>query len=267
MKNKKKEKQKVFYYTEVTQDFMETKKQNYVLPDDYDYMPKGVWFKIKSAVIYFVAKIFARLHAVFGLHLKIVNRKVVKNIEKTGYFIYGNHSNPLSDVFTPALVADRRIYTVCSPANFGIPIIGNILTEIGGIPLGKDEVQKKKFRKTIDTRIEEGKVVVIYPEAHLWPYYVDVRDFPNKSFKYPAELDVPVIAMTTTYQKRRFGKKPRATVYVDGPFYPDPKLSDEENREKLKTEVYTAMKQRVKNTTYEYYKYVPIEVKKEVKKK
>lgn len=263
MKNSKKEEQKVFYYTDVTQDFMETKKQNYILPDDYEYMPKGTWFKVKSSIIYFFAKIFAHLYSIFGLHLKIVNRKAVKNIEGTGYFIYGNHSNPLSDVFTPALVSDRRIYTICSPANFGIPIIGSFLTEIGGIPLGKNLEQKKNFRDCIDTRIKEGKTVVIYPEAHLWPYYVDVRNFPNKSFKYPVELNVPVICITTTYQKRKFSKKPKVTVYVDGPFYNDPKLTNEENREKLKNEVFNTMKQRVKNTTYEYYKYVPIEAEKE----
>ena len=260
--SKKKKEQKVFYYTEITQDFMETKKQSYVLPDDYEYMPKGRMFKIKSCVCYFGAKIFAYGYAKLGLHLKIVNRKVIKNIKNSGYFIYGNHSNPLSDVFTPAIVSDRRIYTICSPANFGIPIIGNILTELGGIPLGKNEEQKKKFRNAIDTRIKEGQTVVIYPEAHLWPYYIDVRNFPNKSFKYPVQLNVPVICMTTTYQKRKFGKKPRVTVYVDGPFYSDPKLSEEENREKLKTEVYSAMKQRVKNTTYEYYKYISIEAEK-----
>lgn len=255
--------QKIFYYKEETQDFMETKKQNYVLPSDYEYAPNSLWFNIKSKIIYFIAKIFARLYFVFALHGKIVNRKVLKNLKGKGYFIYGNHSNPLSDVFTPALVSNNRIYTVCSPANFGIPVIGSVLTEIGGLPLGHDEEQKIKFRSAIEQRIKEGKTVVIYPEAHLWPYFTGVRDFPNASFKYPVRLDVPVVCITTTYQKRIFGSKPKVTVYVDGPFYIDKGKSEEENKQYLRARVYNSMKQRVKNTNYEYYRYVP--KRKEVK--
>lgn len=251
-----KEEQKIFYYEDITDDFMETKKQNYILPDDYEYLPKGIWFKIKASICYFLARIFANIYCRLGLHVSIKNRKVLKKLKGTGYFIYGNHSNPLSDVFTPGLVADRRIYTICSPANFGIPIIGRFLPELGGIPLGKNLEQKKKFRECIDIRIEEGKCVVIYPEAHLWPYYTDIREFSNKSFKYPAELNKPIICMTTTYQKRKKGKKPKITVYVDGPFYPDKKLSIEENKEKLRNDAYKVMKERVKNTTYEGYKYI-----------
>lgn len=249
-------KQKIFYYDEITDDFMETKKQNYELPDDYEYMPKGLWFKIKSVVCYFIAKLFASIYCRLVLHVTIKNKHILKEIKGTGYFIYGNHSNPLSDVFTPALASDRRIYTICSPANFGIPIIGNLLTELGGIPLGKNEKQKKEFRECIDERIYQNKCVVIYPEAHLWPYYTDVREFSNKSFKYPAELKKPVVCMTTTYQKRKKGQKPKITVYLDGPFYPNNRLSIEENKEKLRNDTYKTMKRRVKNTNYKEYKYI-----------
>ncbi len=36
--------------------------------------------------------------------------------------------------------------------------------------------------------------------------------------KYPVELDVPSFALTTTYHRRRFGRKPRTVTYLDGPF-------------------------------------------------
>lgn len=256
-KKKGEYKPKIFYYDEVTDDFLATKKQDYVLPDDYVYMPKGILYKIKSAVIYFFAKIYAFFCCKFYLRVTIKNRKVIKKVKHTGYFIYGNHTNPLNDAFTPALVANKRIYTICSPANFGIPIMGLVLKELGGIPLGKNQKQKKEFRETVDQRIKEGKCVVIYPEAHLWPYYTGVRDFPNKSFKYPVDLNVPIFCMTTTYQKSKFFEVPKITVYVDGPFYKDERLSVEENREKLKQDIYNTIKERIKNTNYEYYKYVP----------
>lgn len=249
--------EKIFYYDDPTEDFIETNMQNYELPKEYEYMPKSKFFKFKSAVLYFVAKIIVRFICKFYLHVKIKNRKAIKSIKKTGYFMYGNHTNPLSDAFSPAIIANTRIYTICSPANFGIPIIGNILPELGGIPLGKTLDQKKKFRQAIDAVINKNKCIVIYPEAHLWPYYNGLRDFSNKSFKYPVDLKVPVFSFTTTYQKRKIGKRPRITIYIDGPFYINDEYDIEQNREKLKQDVYKAMEKRIKNTTYEYYKYLP----------
>ena len=61
--------------------------------------------------------------------------------------------------------------------------------------------------------------------------------------------------MTTTYYKRKFGKKPGIVVYIDGPFIIDNKLSKKENEEKLCQEIQKIMKDRSKNSTYEYIKY------------
>ena len=46
------------------------------------------------------------------------------------------------------------------------------------------------------------------------------------------------------------------TVYVDGPFYPDAKLSDEENRARLAEMAYNSMVKMSKHSSYDYFKYV-----------
>lgn len=61
--------------------------------------------------------------------------------------------------------------------------------------------------------------------------------------------------MTTTYYKRKFGKKPGIKVYIDGPFVSDNKLTKKENEEKICQEIYQSMKIRSENSTYEYIKY------------
>ena len=62
--------------------------------------------------------------------------------------------------------------------------------------------------------------------------------------------------MTTTFQKRKLGKTPRITIYLDGPFYPDQSLSFEENKKMLHDKVYDSLVKYSKYSTYEYYKYV-----------
>ena len=62
--------------------------------------------------------------------------------------------------------------------------------------------------------------------------------------------------MTKTYHKRRLGSRPRAVVYIDGPFYPDQALSRKEAQNKLHDEIWQTMNKRAKLSDYEYCEYV-----------
>jgi hypothetical protein len=44
-------------------------------------------------------------------------------------------------------------------------------------------------------------------------------------------------------------------IYVDGPFWPDPKLSQEENQNMLAKKAYESMVKYSKKNTYEYFEY------------
>ena len=89
---------------------------------------------------------------------------------------------------------------------------------------------------------------MIYPEAHVWPYYTKIRPFISASFKYPTKLDAPSFSMTTTYQKRKRGKRPKMVVYIDGPF------SGSDSRE-LCEAVKAKMEERSKLSNNEYIEY------------
>ena len=114
----------------------------------------------------------------------------------------------------------------------------------------------KSFLSAVGKRASGKNCVVIYPEAHVWPYYTGIRPFEDTSLRFPCELDKPAFAMTVTYQKRRFGSRPKATIYLDGPFYPDKSLSLKQRRAELCNQVRSAMEERSKLSTYEYIRYV-----------
>ena len=73
--------------------------------------------------------------------------------------------------------------------------------------------------------------------------------------KYPVELDAPCFAMTTTYRRRLFGKKPRTVTYLDGPFYPEQSLSPRARTQALRDEIYQAMVKRSRESDCEYIRY------------
>lgn len=254
--------ERVFYYESEEDDPIKTseqeKKEEVRLPEGYEFIPKNIFVKIYSAILFRIFWIFGQWYEKSYWQARFYGREKLKKVKGKGYLIYANHTNPFHDVFGPAIMADRRIFTIISPVNLKVPGIGKLLPYIGGLPLGKTKEEKAAFNDAIDKRLSEGKVLVIYPEAHVWPFATKARKFPagNRSFKYATRNNLPIFTMTTTYHKREGRELPRIDAYLDGPFYPDESLGEEEAREKLMNEAYESMKKMSKHNTYEYFKYV-----------
>ncbi|MCR5700267.1 MAG: 1-acyl-sn-glycerol-3-phosphate acyltransferase [Candidatus Saccharibacteria bacterium] len=257
--------ERVFYYESEEDDPIKTeeqeRKEKVTLPEGYEYIPKNIFVKLYAKILFRFFWVFGQWYERCYWQLKIHGREKLKEAKGKGYVMYANHTNPFHDVFGPALAADRKIYTVISPVNLKIPGIGKFLPLIGGVPLGTNPEEKKAMNEAVDTRlVKQKKCLVIYPEAHVWPYYTGIRKFPagDRSFKYAVRNNLPVFTMTTTYQRRKNKKKgdlPRMTAYVDGPFWPDPKKSEDENRAMLARKAYDSMVKWSKKNTYNYFEY------------
>ena len=175
---------------------------------------------------------------------------------KGDFFLYGNHTQPIGDVFTPALcVLPRRIYTVVSPANYGIPVIGKLLPYLGALPVTGTLRGLRELQKAMEFRLQNGNPIVIYPEAHVWEYYTKIRPFPDTSFQFPIKLDKPTFTMTVTYKKMKFFKRPRREVFLDGPFYGVGSTA-KEKAHSLHDTVWQTMQMRSRNSDCEYIRYV-----------
>lgn len=245
---------KIRYYNSYTDDFEQSANEDFALPDNYKWVRTDFLSRLLSAIIYSLAVIFSTVYCRCFLHMRVKGRKNLKGV-KGGFFIYGNHTQPVGDVFIPALcVFPKRIYTVVSTANYGIRVIGKILVFLGALPTTDSLRGIKELNRAIEYRIEHGHPIVIYPEAHVWEYYTDIRPFPDTSFKFPVKLNRPAFAMTVTYKKSRLFKKPIMEVFLDGPFYPSGDKA-KERAVSLHHQVFTAMKQRSKNSNYEYIEY------------
>ena len=258
-------KERIFYYTSEEDDPIKTNEQEkheeVRLPEGYQFIPKNIFVRMWSSVLFHAFKAFGQYYERGYWKVKIYGREKLKKAKGTGYLIYANHTNPFHDVFGPGIVANRRIFTIISPVNLKIPGIGKMLPLIGGMPLGKTPDEKKAFNDAIDKRLAQKKCVVIYPEAHVWPYYTGIKKFPagDRSFKYATRNNLPIFTMTTTYHKRKNrckGDLPRMDIYVDGPFYPDPKKTEDENRAMLAEKAYESMVKYSKKNTYEYFEYI-----------
>ncbi len=245
---------KVRYYQSFTDDFAQSANQDFNLPDDYVWVRNDVSSKVLSNLIYGLAIVFGGIYCKLFLHTKIRGRKNIKGVNGD-FFIYGNHTQPVGDVILPALcVLPKRIYTVVSTANYGIPVIGKILPYLGALPIVNTLHGMKELTKAIGTRIKKGHPVVIYPEAHVWEYYTKIRPFPDTSFKFPVKFNKPAFAMTVTYKKSKLFRRPITEVFFDGPFYAKGNTAAEKTAD-LHSKVLLTMQERSKNSNFAYIEY------------
>ncbi|MCC8099254.1 MAG: 1-acyl-sn-glycerol-3-phosphate acyltransferase [Clostridiales bacterium] len=252
------DRKRIRYYKTFQDDFVESADQSFALPEDYIWIRDGKGARLVRVVLCAVAYLFAAVYGKLCLHLSIVRNVDWREYRGSGAVVYGNHTQPVGDVFIPVLVcAPKRCYMVASPANLGIPVLGPLLPWMGALPIPGSPSKLPRFLRAVQQRLREKCCVVVYPEGHVWPYCTQIRPYPETSFDYAVKNHVPAFSMTTTYQARRFSDKPRLTVYLDGPFYPDEGLPRQEQKRQLRDEVFACMVARSRNSTYQYVEYRP----------
>ncbi len=260
----KMDKRKVIYYNdELNDEFSLAQITPQKIDGGYVYV-YGSAFKKFTRVFWYdiVAKPIGLLYTKLAFHHKIVGAEVLRKYRKKAYFIYGNHTQDIADAFIPSMLNIRKsVYVIVHPNNVSMPILGRITPSLGALPLPDGKEAYRSFLAAIETRVSQGCAVTVYPEAHIWPYYTGIRPFKDVSFSYPVKLKTPVFCFTNTYQRRRFGKKPRIVTYVDGPFFADETLTPREQKAALRDIVYNKMCERAKSSTVEVIKYIKAEDK------
>ena len=247
-------KDRIQYYTGEDEEFSGTDFNGRKADGDYVYLRNGAGARI---LYNFIARPIAFLYSKLVLRQKTVGRDKLKSFRKTGIYVYGNHTQRTGDPFMPnSFLFPKKVSFVVHPDNVSIPVIGKFTPALGALPLPGDMKAYRNFLSALDTRTGEGGAVVIYPEAHIWPYYTKIRDFPDTSFGYPCRGGTPVFCFTNTYKKSRLFKKPRVVTYIDGPFYPDESLPLKKRTKDLRDRVYDAMCARARLSDCEYIKYI-----------
>ena len=254
MKKSEWEKSKVIYWKdELNDDFEERGLKRPPVPKNYRYkrMPLFSWF-----VYYLFAKpVMGTLCLLSGIRVK--GKENLKEIKKKGYFIYSNHV-ATSDVFKfqSHAIHHKRINIVGYSDALTLKGIRGLEKGLGYLPIPNDIDNLLKFKDAIARLIKKKEVILIYPEAHIWPYYTHIRNFKDVSFIYPAELNAPVVPAVTIWRGKP-GKKPKQTIIFGKPIYPNPELTPLENKKYLHEQCLLEMKEiSDKYPQVKYVKYI-----------
>lgn len=258
MKNKSK---KVIYYKDpLNDDFAENPTKSYKINDNFKYTHKNPIFKVCSFILYhIIAKPIFYLILKIKYHVKVENKKAIRQLKNTGYFVYTNHSQNIIDAFiNHTLVFHRMGHIIANNDVYSLKGLKMIIDMLGTLPIPNTMIQSKKLYDAIKYNIDKKHVIVIFPEAHVWPYYNDVRLFNETSFIFPVTLNKPMVVTTVTYRKRKIlkNKPPYITLHISKPVFPKLGVPVKDNQAYLRDIAYCIMKDTIKKAkSFEYIHY------------
>ena len=257
------------YYTDpVNDDFMVTPIKEYSKIDgEYNYIRKNIFVRFFDWFIYYCLAVpYFMLHFKFR-GVKILGKENLREVKKKGYFVYCNHTQMLDAFLAASVVFPKRVSCVSHKTAVSIGA-GKVFTKaLGAIPVAETVQGIKNMNEAMKFYIQKQKrAIIIYPEAHMWSYFTDVREFPTASFKFAANTKSPVFPMAVTYEKRYrgFGKhkkerKPRIIVNVGKPIYYNENLSSKENAVVMHDKTFEYMKEKCNSeNNYAYYNYFQV---------
>ena len=150
----------------------------------------------------------------------------------------------------------RDKYFVVHPNNVSMRFLGRLTPYLGALPLPDDAAAARSFSSAIKHHVQNGRAVLIYPEAHIWPYYTEIRCFRKEAFSYPVRYEKPAFCFTNVYRKKKGGRGFKIITYVDGPFFPNLELSRKDAEAELCERVRSAMCERARLSDVQIIKYV-----------
>jgi 1-acyl-sn-glycerol-3-phosphate acyltransferase len=252
------EPKRTYYYSdELNDDFAGTKICTRKVGSGFTYAHTSLLWRVCSSFLYYciILPIVVLINKLwFGL--RIEGKRNLRKIDG-GYFMYGNHTRAFTDATAPAMMAfPRKAYVIAGADAVSVRGISWLVQMVGGLILPNELSGSRKFAEAVELRSRKA-AVMIYPEAHLWPFYTKIRPFSSASFKYPVKHGRPVVAVVTTYRRRKTGFLPPAvTITISEPYYPDNTLGPWQSREQLRNRVYDIMCSQTHKNEVEYFRYI-----------
>lgn len=235
-------------------------------PDMVDYLNQKLTSKI--------ARLFAFYGAEKYLKKIIKDKKLIiedvvglehlKHLE-TGAIITSNHFSPMETFaiqYACVLggIKKEKLYRVIREGNYTAfsGALGAMMRHCNTLPLSSNMETMKMFMRALEIVLKKGNLVVIYPEQSMWWNYKAPRPFKDGAFRFAVKNNVPVIPMFVTMKDSDIMGEDGFfvqvyTIHIFPPIYKNPKKTDKENIEFMKSKNFELCKkcyEKVYKTKY-----------------
>ena len=229
--------------------------------DDIDYLRRGSYRKLKNVFANYMGEKF--LQSLLKNDKLLIKQVIgLENLEKvkTGAIITSNHFNPF-DCFAVESTyrmtdnsKSKKLYKVIREGNYtNFPgLYGFFFRNCDTLPLSSSNRTMIKFMKAVDTILQKGHFVLMYPEQSLWWNYKKPKPLKNGAFKLAARNNVPVIPIFITMEDSEIIGEDgfpvqQYTMNIGEPIYPEDNLTEGENTKIMKEKNFAVWKDVYEN--------------------
>lgn len=233
----------VIYYRDPLKDeFSGICRKPFAVDGRFPFLREGTLYRFFKFIVYRVLVTpIAFFYCKLKFRLRIEGKEKLKG--KCGCFLYGNHTQVPGDGFLSAIVPfPIESHVLVNSDNVALSGTRTLMQMLGALPIPTVRDGFPAFEAAVRYHIQKGRCVVVFPEAHIWPYATVIRPFSAVSCRYPVELCAESFAFTVTYRQSRRGK-PRMVVFVDGPFVGEGDTR-KERQQNLRDKLFSAMTRR-----------------------
>lgn len=235
-----------------------------LMPEDINYLSHSITNRIQTKYAFKLARWFVNmLIRKKQLIIKDITgtqylRELKKN--KVGAVITCNHFNAndsfaIQLAFEAAGVKKRKMYRVIREGNYtGFPgFYGFLMRHCYTLPLSSNRDTMKKFMKAVDTILQKGHYVLVYPEQSMWWNYRKPKPLQKGAFTFAARNKKPVLPVFITMSDSSILDKEgfyvqEYSIHICPPIYPDPAKKIAENVELMKKKNYDIWKEIYEDT-------------------
>ncbi|MBR6698197.1 MAG: 1-acyl-sn-glycerol-3-phosphate acyltransferase [Lachnospiraceae bacterium] len=211
-------------------------------PGEVDYLYKKASSKIKAKMAYRAARKF--VYKLMDDKQFVI--KEIKGIEHyqnldSGAIITCNHFNAYDSfamhlAYEEAKQKKRKFFRIIREGNYtSFPgFFGMLMRSCHTLPLSSNRKTMKEFMKAVDTHLQDGHFILIYPEQSMWWNYKKPKPLKKGGYVFAAKNNVPVLPCFITMEDSDILDGDgffvqEYTIHVGEPIYPDTNKTKDEN--------------------------------------
>ncbi len=211
---------------------------NLNIDENYDYGIKNPINKFLAACLNFFATLVSPIILFVKHGLIIKGRRNLRNI-KGGAISISNHILPMDSVMIGQALYPKQVMFHTLEDNMKLPFIRHLIKFLGGMPIPTGIKAKTGYVKATEQFLKKGRIMHIFPEASLWPYYKKIRSFKSGAFHLAVKNNVPIIPISINFRQERGLYKlltlddELVTLHIGKPIYPNLDLPFKESVDDL----------------------------------
>ncbi|MBR6703124.1 MAG: 1-acyl-sn-glycerol-3-phosphate acyltransferase [Clostridia bacterium] len=226
-----------------------------LLPEDADYLCKKLSSKIKRRVANFLGdNYFLGLIKKDILVIDGVKGEEHLHALKKGAMLTCNHFSPFDNYIVfhciRKYLPKKYLYKIIREGNYTnfSGLYGFLFRHCNTLPLSRNRRTMINFASAVNTLLQKGESILIYPEQEMWWNYRKPRPFKVGGFKLAYRAKVPVIPTFITMEHDETRKDEngypvqRHTLHIMPPIYPDETLGEKAGAQAMMEQAYALCK-------------------------